>query len=101
MTKQLELDITARKHGGNPQSAAAHRKRAHKGPQQRERVLAAIRLAGEQGLTCDELAERWGVGMNAVSGRFSELSRAGKITKNGTRPTRTGNRAGAWVEKNG
>jgi len=94
---QLELDITRRKHGGNPESAQAHARRAGKWPQQRARVLAAIRLAGPQGLTCDELADKWGVGMNCLSGRFSELRKAGAIRKAGTRPTRSGNQAGVFV----
>ena len=41
--------------------------------EQRARVLAEIGRAGRAGLTCKELAERWGVGMNAISGRFTEL----------------------------
>lgn len=76
--------------------------------QQRGRVLEAIRLAGECGLTCDELAERWGVSPNDISGRFSELSGtvddgpwiAKKLDGNGrtvTRKTRRGKQAAVLV----
>lgn len=74
--------------------------------QQRGRVLGAIKAVGDHGLTCDELAERWGVPPNQISGRFTEL--AGDIDdgpwiekrqRNGrtiTRKTRSGKAAAVW-----
>lgn len=94
----LELwDICERRHRGNSESAKAQAQRRHKSAEQRARVLAAIESAGASGLTVDELAARWGVGANVVSGRFSELKAADRIVKHGTRKTRAGNSAGVFV----
>ena len=81
----LELwDVCRRKHGGNEESEAANDSIAPTKALQRERVFQAV--AGSlAGLTCRELAERWEVGMNQISGRFSELKAAGRIRKTGTR----------------
>lgn len=77
-------DITANRHKGNAESVAAfERARLHMS-EGRMRVLQAIRNA-PAGLTCKELAEQWEVGMNAVSGRFSELKSAGLIRPSGAR----------------
>lgn len=83
MTADLPLfDICSRRHGGNAESTVANRKAAPSKAAQRQRVLEACK--GE-GITCRELAERWGVGMNQISGRFTELKRTGTIFKVGTR----------------
>ena len=79
------LDICARKHGGNEQSKAAFAKIKPGITTQRQRVLAEIKRAGNNGVTCRELASDWGVGMNAVSGRFSELRRSRLIRADGRR----------------
>lgn len=88
-------DICARKHGGNEQSRRAFS--ADTAAIQRERVLAAIMQAGERGLTCDELAAKWGKAQNEISGRFAELKKESWIAKIGTRKTRSGNSAGVYV----
>jgi len=69
------FDLTSNRHGGNAESAAAYERAAESGAvtRDRERVLAAVKLAGNVGTTCKELAGAWGVDMNAVSGRFTEL----------------------------
>ncbi len=90
-TKQ---DICAVNHGCNAESNAAF----GEGKELlRQRVLAEIRKAGTRGLTVDELSKHWGVGCNALSGRFSELKVNSLIEKVGTRPTRTGSNAGVYV----
>ena len=76
-------DICARKHRGNAQSVAANETAKPTKARQRERVLQACKMFG--GVTCRELADLWRVGMNQISGRFSELKREGLIEKVGTR----------------
>lgn len=85
-TEGLELfDVCAARHKGNAESVAANRRNSMHRTRQQAEVLEAVRAAGENGLTCRELAERWGVGMNTISGRFSELKRAGLIRNAGVR----------------
>jgi hypothetical protein len=99
-------DPCAGRHGGNPQSEAAHRRLSVSGlvGQQREWVLHQIRRAGKDGMTVDELSElateRCGreVPPNRISGRVSELKHLGLIRGTGsTRPTRTGTQAAVLV----
>ena len=80
----LELwDACASKHKGNSESRAANLKANHSKAQDRERVLEACRRPG--GVTCKELAAEWEVGMNNISGRFTELKAKNLIQKIGTR----------------
>lgn len=65
-------DFCERKHGGNAESEAAFKRMAPTIPAQRAMVLDMVRNAGPEGLTCKELAARLGVGMNVISGRFTE-----------------------------
>jgi len=103
--KQLSLftesvrDICAGRHRGNPQSVAAHKKIAETLPTARAEVYAMITLAGASGLTADELSANTGIPVNALSGRFTELKKDGLIHKIGTRPTRSGGVAAAYVAK--
>ena len=86
----LELwDISAKKHRGNPESVAAYK--GLDASQQRARVLAAVNQSGQLGITCHELAERWGVSPHQISGRFSELKQSRAIRKAGTRKNAAGN----------
>jgi hypothetical protein len=78
-------DITRNRHGGNAMSHAAFLRIVNSLPEQRGNVLRAIESAGTKGLTCRELSERWKCGMNVISGRFSELHKAGHITRLGER----------------
>jgi len=92
----LELwDICAGKHKRNPESTAAFK--ACNASEQRNRVLAAVQQAGRHGLTCHELADRWGVSAHQISGRFSELKKQGAIRKRGTRINSAGNSCGVLV----
>ena len=93
----MSQDITANRHRGNPESVAAQKSRNRSAAQQRARVLEEIRRAKTLGLSSDELATKWGVGVNVVSGRFSELKAGNRIVKIGTRPTRLGRQAAVYV----
>jgi len=77
------FDICRNRHGGDSASEAANQRiEAHGSKEkQRARVYQAIVVAGHYGLTCKELAARWGVGMNTISGRFSELLQKGMVAK--------------------
>jgi DNA-binding transcriptional regulator YhcF (GntR family) len=81
----IEDDITRHRHRGNQESETAFERVRQVIPEQRFEVLRAIRAAGKEGLTCKELAKQWGVDMNKISGRFSELKRDGMIRKIGVR----------------
>lgn len=79
-----DTDVCRSRHGGNPESEFAFLDLCNTLPRQRAEVLSAIRgVAG--GITCKELAAEWEVGMNEISGRFTELKRAGLISKIGVR----------------
>lgn len=80
-------DITRNRHGGNAQSELAFEQVTKSGKifTDRRRVYDAIKASGSSGITCRELAHEMGVGMNHLSGRFSELKRANKIKQIGRR----------------
>lgn len=95
----LELwDATEARHRGAQESVAANRRL---GPgrkaRQRDRVHRAIREAGLDGLTCRELADLWACASNEISGRFTELKAAGRITRLTDPVGRPIRRAGAAV----
>lgn len=83
--KAAGKDICQRKHQGNEESVAAFERASNAMPKQRAEILRLIRNAENRGMTCKEAAEALKVGMNHVSGRFSELKRDGQIAKQGTR----------------
>jgi hypothetical protein len=95
----VERDICANRHKGTPTSVEAH-KRIRGGLQtRREAVYDMIKECHLTGLTCDALAEFWKVNPNAISGRFSQLARDGRIERCGTRKTRSGCPAAVWRAK--
>jgi hypothetical protein len=49
------------------------------------RVLGYVESAGQHGATCREVAEFMETGMNAISGRFTELKANERIEKIGVR----------------
>lgn len=71
--REVAPDICGNRCRHNANSRAANARIAPMKKEQRERVLVAVAAAGSAGITCKELAEQWGVGMNHISGRFSEL----------------------------
>lgn len=81
----MTTDICRNKHGGNPCSEEAFNRASLTIPECRQKVLDAVREAGSQGITCRELAAVWFVGMNVISGRFSELKKAGLVKDSGKR----------------
>ena len=91
-------DICRRKHGGNTESAAAFNPTA--AMRDRDRVYAFIKARGETGATLDETAEAFNVGLNRISGRFTDLrtEEPPRILRTGDRrPTRTGKLAAVYV----
>jgi hypothetical protein len=67
-------------------------------PRMRRMVLAAIRSAGEPGLTADEAAAAIGVSVLSTRPRCTELSAEHAIIVSGRRrPNSSGRRAIVWV----
>ena len=63
-------------------------------------AAGAIRDAGAQGHTADELAARLGMDRWSIQPRTSELRRMGRIRDSGRRrPNATGKQAIVWVSK--
>lgn len=93
----MPTDPTAPRHNGNPESAAAFEQSSSGHCVIKERILEVITAQGDHGITADELAARWNVGVNTISGRFSQLAAEKKIKRQGTRPTRTGCQAAIWI----
>lgn len=69
----LRFDVCAGRHGGSPESQMAFREHRGSFSKARAQVLALVSASGADGLTCKEAARILGVGMNTISGRFSEL----------------------------
>mgnify|MGYP000879158816 CR=1 FL=1 len=78
-------DITENKHGGNANSTAALEAIYKNLNLKQAQVLATIKVRGSMGRTCREIAERHNCGMNAISGRLTELKAMGKIKATGRR----------------
>lgn len=72
-------DICARKHSGNPESAAANRSGDRSA--QCERVWKLIYAHGSYGATAHEIAAELRTEVNCISGRFSQLKAAGLIVR--------------------
>jgi len=87
---QPEPDICARKHKGSVASKEAFSKAKLNLPQSRALMLAEIRKAGERGVTASEVAEKLGLQLNKISGRFSELKKSGEIYATGERRNGSG-----------
>lgn len=81
-------DITANRHGGAPTSVEAFESIKGKLPEARREVLEFIASRGDYGATVHEVAEHFGKGVNAVSGRISELLRDGDARRNGQKRNR-------------
>jgi hypothetical protein len=78
-------DITKNKHGGNAQSNAAFEKIEETLTKRHGAILDYIRLYPRMGRTCKDVAKHFMCGMNAISGRITELKRMGKIKQAGRR----------------
>lgn len=75
------FDICAKRHRGNEQSAAAFQSVQRTRAETCAAVLAFIRSCGVNGATNKEIAAHFGKGINAVSGRRSELLADGLIVE--------------------
>jgi hypothetical protein len=85
------FDVTARRHGGNAESAAALRQIAPGKERARREILQFAIQQGEKGITTDEVADWKQVPPNAISGRISELKALQLlIPTNRRRPTKSG-----------
>ena len=81
-SRHSSKDISANKHGGNTESAAAHKSAKTCLASCRYKALKEIH---QQSGTGKEVALRLGKAFNAVSGRFSELKEKGLIETTGER----------------
>lgn len=79
---ESERDPCAGKHHGNEQSREAWQRVRPSVADSREAVYDAILRAGVHGATCKEVSDMLGKGMNACSGRFTELVQRGRIERN-------------------
>jgi len=78
-------DICRNRHKNNPESEAANaRIQAHKTLLQ-QRVFNWIQVAGANGATSKEISRALDIPLHSVSGRLSELKKAGQIRKTGER----------------
>jgi hypothetical protein len=85
MIRQTSLfDPCERKHGGNAESRAAWQRASRGVAGARADVLRVIREA-DGGATSKEVAAALGRGLNAISGRLTELAAAGAIRRTGER----------------
>lgn len=91
-----DLDISFNKHGGNPESTAAHESVVPLKHALRTRVLLAIAGSGENGLTSDDVESMLGLRHQSASARITELRAGNMIEPAEKRPTRSGRTAQAW-----
>ena len=96
----VEPDICRNKHGGVETSMLADR-RVQKA-NDRRLMLGYIKAAGLYGHTMDEISLLLSRSPNCISGRFTELRKAGSIIKTSMkRKTRTGSLAAVYVVASG
>jgi hypothetical protein len=85
-------DICENKHGGTFTSKAAFKRAQPNMSKSRQDVLFAVEMSLDIGITAKEYAQKNGVQLNTISGRFTELAREGWIMR--TDETRDG--CGVW-----
>lgn len=91
-------DITAGRHGGNPESAAANDSISPDKARLRRLVLTFIRHRGLVGATSDEVEISLRLSHQTVSARISELKASGELRDTGRRrPTRSGRGAAVLI----
>jgi len=79
------VDPCERKHKGNAQSIEAHKRVLHSKQETYKRIMALISSRGEFGATSKEIAYAFGVELNTISGRFSELKAMRWLRESGER----------------
>jgi hypothetical protein len=82
------LDVCAVKHGDNSLSVAANRRVTPHKATMRTEIYSCLRLDHPQGLTCKELAKKFGRPMHAISGRIAELKALALVRDSGIRRDR-------------
>ena len=81
-------DICENKHGGTFTSKTAFKRAQPNMSKSRQDVLFAVEMSLDIGITAKEYAQKNGLQLNTISGRFTELSRDGWIMR--TDETRDG-----------
>lgn len=78
-----QIDICENRHGGSPESVAAHEKVIKEKAAMHERIITLVIARGDYGVTVHEVAGAFGKDPNCVSGRLTELRTTGKLKKSG------------------
>lgn len=88
------VDVTAHRHGGNPESDEAHASIVGDKARLRRMVLAYVRDRGLIGATSEEVEHGLGLAHQTVSARITELKASRALYDTGRRrPTRSGRNA--------
>jgi hypothetical protein len=94
----FDRDPTRHYHRGNPESDAAHRSIVGEKARMRAIVVGAVREAGSDGRTSDEIEVITGMPHQTVSARLTEAKALGEVVVSGQRrPTRSGRSAAVLV----
>ena len=94
--RKRDPDVCQRKHGGADTSIMADQ--LVNKARDRELIYGIVRAAGAYGQTLDEVSVLLDRPCNRISGRFTELRVAGRLTMSDRmRPTRTGAKARVYV----
>ncbi len=97
--QMLYSDHCRHKHGGAETSVEAFERLTPHLPKAQMDALEAVRLAGDVGLTLDELADQVGKPKHAISGRISELLASNRIEVIGKRRNKGGNKCRIYKAK--
>lgn len=76
---RMAVDPCERKHRGSETSIAAHQKVVHSKQETYKKIMVLLKSRGSFGATSKEIAYAFGVELNTISGRFSELKMMGWI----------------------
>lgn len=79
------FDVSARKHGGNPQSENANLAAQPGKAKAREMVFNVLNIRGQRGATCREISQVLNKPMHAISGRITELIVEGRARRSAWR----------------
>lgn len=94
----MSADITRNFHGGNRESAEAHRSIVATKESLRRQVIAFVAGRGLVGATSDEIEAALGLPHQTVSARITEAKAGGDLVQSGgRRPTRSGRNASVLV----
>ena len=95
-------DICRGRHGGQQTSEEANSDVAPSKERLRNVILALVKDAGQDGLTCWEVEQTTGMSHQTASARCSELRRDGLVRRSGARrPTGTGSMAYVLIATGG